>query len=127
MKTFPRPAAQLLLLAALAGASLSASAQSEPAAPQPVGVERVGEFVYLVRVSNPQRQPGRLQLLRPADGSVLYEDSSSQASFGQKLNVQHLPDGEYQLVVKLGPAQHRFTLNLRTTTQRTTDLTTARR
>lgn len=97
---------------------------------QPVGIEQVDDFVYLVRVSNPALQRGTLQLIRESDGTVLYEDVSFQPSFGKKLNVTALDDGLYAVVVKVGDRMDRFALRLRTTTQRTTDLrlaTTAQR
>lgn len=105
-----------------------ASAQQAPnqsAASQPVGVVRLDEFVYLVRVSNPGLQRGCLQLVRVADGAVLYQEVSTLPSFGQKLNVANLDDGQYAVVVSLGKSTHRYTLHLRTTTQRTTDLSLA--
>ncbi len=78
--------------------------------------------MYLVRVSNPGLQRGSLQLVRVADSAVLYEEVSTRPSFGQKLNVESLTDGQYAVVVTLGKSTHRYTLQLRTTTQRTTDL-----
>ncbi|GAA4390791.1 hypothetical protein GCM10023186_39380 [Hymenobacter koreensis] len=97
-----------------------ATAQQAPA--QPVTVAQTADFVYTVRVSNPARQLGRLQLVRTTDGAVLYQKSSSDGSFGEKLNVRNLADGRYALVVKLGTDTHRFGLDLQTTQTRSASL-----
>lgn len=123
MKTFLQTAALLALL--LTARAASSSPPNQPATAQPVGVQQVGEYVYLVRVSNPTQQRASLQLVRLTDGAVLYQELSSRPSFGQKLNVGNLADGQYAVVVKLGAATHRYTLQLRTTTQRSSLLSLA--
>ncbi|MCC3156220.1 hypothetical protein LJ737_03175 [Hymenobacter sp. 15J16-1T3B] len=118
MKLLLQTAALMSLL--LIGTERAATAQ-EPAG-QPVSLDQVADCVYLVRVSNPAQVPGRLQLVRATDGAVLYEQASTAAAFGQKLNVSHLADGRYAVVVKLGPATHRFALDLHTTQTRSARL-----
>jgi hypothetical protein len=118
MKTLLQTAALLALL--LVGAGRPVTAQ-EPAA-QPVCLDQLGEFVYLVRVSNPAQLPSRLQLVRTTDGTVLYEKTSTAPSFGEKLNVGHLADGRYAVVVKRGPDTRRFALDLHTTQTRSARL-----
>jgi hypothetical protein len=115
----------LLSLAALCLAEPVFAQRAEETSPQPVGIERVDTFRYLVRISNPALQKARLQLVRLSDSVVLYEENSASATFGQQLNVQSLPDGQYAIVVRVGPEQYRYTLQLQTETHRTTDLSTA--
>lgn len=112
-------AAALMSLLVL-GAGRPSTAQ-QPAG-QPVCVDQLAECVYLVRVSNPAQLAGHLQLVRTTDGAVLYDKSSAAASFGERLNVSHLADGQYAVVVKLGRATHRFALALRTTHTRQAQL-----
>ena len=129
MKTFLNNTARLAFLVVTSlgtiGTAVAQQGSDQQVTTQPVGVERVGEFVYLVRVSNPGLQRARLQLVRVADGTVLYQEVSTRPSFGQKLNVESLTDGQYAVVVTLGKSTHRYSLQLRTTTQRTTDLSLA--
>lgn len=68
-------------------------------------------------------QPGRLQLVDAGTGAVLYNELNSQVSFGQRFNVRDLPDGRYAFVVSLGRQQYRYALSLRTTAQRSAELT----
>lgn len=110
MKTLLQAALLMSLL--LTGMARPSTAQ-QPAG-QPVCVEQTAECVYLVRVSNPAQLPGHLQLVRATDGVVLYDKASVAPSFGEKLNVSGLADGQYAVVVKLGRATHRFALALHT-------------
>lgn len=128
MKPFLSTSRKLLPLLSVAAISFGNPVQAQSSAetkPQPVGIERIDTFSYLVRISNPALQKARLQLVRLSDSVVLYEESSANATFGQKLNVQSLPDGQYAIVVRVGPQQYRYTLHLQTETHRTTDLSTA--
>ncbi|AYA36797.1 hypothetical protein D3Y59_06835 [Hymenobacter oligotrophus] len=90
----------------------------QPGEAQPVHVEQVSAGVYVVRVSNPAQQTGRLQLVRLPDGVVLYESSSRKPAFGSKLNLQELPNGNYALVVQLGKEQRRYPMQISSTEQR---------
>lgn len=128
MKTLSLSVRKLLPLLSGAAICFAAPVQAqslEEVTPQPVGIERVDTFSYLVRISNPALQKARLQLVRLSDSKVLYEENSAKATFGQKLNVQSLPDGQYAILVRVGPEQYRYTLQLQTETHRTTDLSTA--
>ena len=87
-----------------------------------MGVQKVSEFSYRVWVSNPAAQAGRLQLVSLRTGEVLYRESSSRVSFGQRFDVHGLPDGQYAFEVKLGPEKYRYVLNLGTTSLRTAEL-----
>ncbi|RTQ48533.1 hypothetical protein EJV47_16305 [Hymenobacter gummosus] len=118
MKTLLQTSALLALL--LIGAGRPVTAQ-EPLG-QPVCLDQLADCVYLVRVSNPAQLPSRLQLVRAADGAVLYEKASTAPSFGEKLNVQQLPDGRYAVVVQRGPDMRRFALDLHTTQTRSARL-----
>ncbi|OON71104.1 hypothetical protein [Hymenobacter sp. CRA2] len=130
MKTLFQQAPRFVLFAALASVGFTplAHAQSEPEAAattntaQPVYIDKVGNFVYLVRVSNPAQQLSKVQLVRQHDGAKLFEATSRKPSFGHKINVQKLPDGEYTFVVKTGSEVHQFVLDLRTTTERSAQL-----
>ncbi|GAB2944296.1 hypothetical protein GCM10027048_06320 [Hymenobacter coalescens] len=113
---------RLLLLAACAGLGFSNPAHAATGDGQPVCVEQVSDFTYVVRVSNPSQKPTQLQLLRLDNGGVLYQGNSSAASFGRKFNIKNLEDGQYAIVVTTGSTTHRYTLNLQTTMQRTTSL-----
>jgi hypothetical protein len=122
MKTTLQYAAAGGLLMSLLVLGKSQLATAQQASGEPVCVEQVGDFVYVVRVSNPAQVPGRLQLVRAADGTVLYQKTSTAASFGDKLNVRNLADGRYAVVVKLGAATRRFALDLHTTQTRSAQL-----
>jgi hypothetical protein len=124
MKTLLQQAPRFVLLAAIAGLGFASPAQAadQPRSGQPVCVDKVADFTYLVRVSNPAQHRARVQLVRVSDGAVLHEDSSRQPSFGGKFNVKQLPDGDYALVVTMNNSTHRYPLNLRTTVQRNTML-----
>lgn len=98
-----------LLLGATFALGSAAPAQA-PLTNAPVGVEKMADFRYRVWVSNPAAQPGRLQLVDAGTGAVLYNELNSQVSFGQRFNVRNLPDG-------------RYALSLRTTAQRSAELT----
>ncbi|MCA8832476.1 hypothetical protein [Hymenobacter pini] len=93
----------------------------EPTA-HPVCLDQVADCVYLVRVSNPAQATCRLQVVRTADGAVLFEKTGQTMTFGEKLDVSSLADGRYAVVVKMGPETHRFNLNLRTTQTRSASL-----
>ncbi|RTQ48538.1 hypothetical protein EJV47_16330 [Hymenobacter gummosus] len=122
MKTLRQQAPRFVLLAAFAALGFTAPAQAATPAEngQPVCVDKVADFTYLVRVSNPAQRRARLQVVRISDGAVLHEESSRKPSFGEKLNVKQLPDGDYALVVELNNTTHRYPINLRTTVQRNT-------
>ena len=113
-----------LLQSSSLGLALTQPAQAQQPV-SPAGVEKMSDFSYRVWASNPAAQPGRLQLLNAATGTLLYEEYSSKVSFGRKFNVRDLPDGQYAFVVKLGKQQYRYTLNLHTTSQRSAELSAA--
>ncbi|KAA9333004.1 hypothetical protein F0P96_08445 [Hymenobacter busanensis] len=122
MKTLLQTAAALLFVAG-SSLGLTSAAQAETPSAQRVYVDQVGDRVYTVRVSNPTLQRGRVQLVRLSDNKLLYQGISSRPSFGRKLNVQELPDGQYAFVVKLGAETHRIDLNLQTaSTERVAEL-----
>lgn len=119
MKTLLKQAPRLLLVAACASLGFTQAAQAQSSArPQPVCVDKVGDFTYLVRVSNPRFQKGELQVVRLADNAVLYDKLTNKHVFGSKLNVKELPDGEYAFVVKVGKDVTRYTLDIHTTVER---------
>lgn len=91
---------------------------------QPVGVKKVADFSYRVSASNPAALRGTLQLVNSETGAVLYEEFSIKPTFGQQFNVRNLPDGNYAFVVKLGSQRYRYALRLRTTAQRSAELST---
>jgi hypothetical protein len=127
MKTNSQQAPRFLALAALAALGFTAPAQAQAPASsgEPVHVDKVGEFTYVVRVSNPAQQRTKVRLVRLSDGAVLHEGYSKQPTFGEKFNVQQLPDGQYAFDVVMGKNTHRYQLNLSTTVQRSTMLSMA--
>lgn len=110
-----------LLASALLTLGLSRPAQAQEPGP-PAGVQKITAESYRVWVSNPGALPGRLQLVNTTTGALLYEEASFKVSFGRRFDVRNLPDGEYAFVVKLGKEQYRYTLALRTTSQRSAEL-----
>jgi hypothetical protein len=87
-------------------------------------VDQVADFTYLVRVSNPHLQRSEVKVVRLSNNKILFQQSSLHPSFGHKLNVKELPDGQYAFVVKVGKETHRYTLDINTTMQRSTRLGT---
>ncbi|GAB3842559.1 hypothetical protein [Hymenobacter jeollabukensis] len=81
---------------------------------QPVCVDKVADFTYLVRVSNPAQKASQLWLERVDTGARLYSSSDKAPSFGRKLNVKNLEDGQYAIVVQTGKSTRRYTLELAT-------------
>ncbi|RAK62675.1 hypothetical protein [Hymenobacter edaphi] len=81
---------------------------------QPVCVDKVADFTYVVRVSNPSQKASQLWLERVDTGARLYRSSDKAPSFGRKLNVKNLEDGQYAIVVQTGKATRRYTLELAT-------------
>jgi hypothetical protein len=123
MKTVLSFLARPLLLGAGLGLSGLAAAQSPRS--QPVAIDQVADFVYLVRVSNPAQLPGQLQVIRSSDGEILYYGPvSRRAVFGGKLNIRGLSDGQYTFLIKVGKETHRYSLDLNTVVQRSARLGT---
>jgi hypothetical protein len=123
MKTLLQKASRLVLAAAFAGLGFTQPAQAQTANQAPaVSVLKVNDFTYIVRASNPQRQRSRLQVVRLSDNAVVYSQSTFKPTFGGRLNVQQLTDGEYAVVVKVGQGVTRYSLNLQTETERTVHL-----
>ncbi|WP_303309812.1 hypothetical protein [Hymenobacter sp. BT730] len=123
MKTLLQQAPRLLLVAACASLGFTQSAQAQSSArPQPVCVDKVTDFTYLVRVSNPQLQRGELKVIRLSDNKVLYNQFNKKAVFGSKLNVRELPDGEYAFIVRVGKDITRYTLDINTKLERSARL-----
>lgn len=123
MKTLIHSAAGLALLAAGLGTALPAQAQSSHR-PQPVCIDQVGPFAYLVRVSNPAGLRGEVQLRQLNGKKLLYQQYSRGTVFGKCLNVQELPDGQYSFVVKVGQQAYNYTLDIHSVHERTTRLGT---
>ncbi|MCC3156223.1 hypothetical protein LJ737_03190 [Hymenobacter sp. 15J16-1T3B] len=125
MKTFIKTASRFALAACLGlvGTSLPARAQAV-GRPQPVCIDQVGPFSYLVRVSNPSRQQGELQLLSMANNKLLYQQYSRGTVFGNRLNVQELPDGQYAFLVKVGKKTYNYTLDIHSSRERVARLGT---
>ena len=89
---------------------------------QPVCLQQVDEFRYLVRISNPAQQATTLRLLRQSDQTVLYEQQSRLPACGQQLNLRNLADGHYAVLVRIGRTDYRYDLLIQTTTRRETVL-----
>ncbi|RAK62673.1 hypothetical protein [Hymenobacter edaphi] len=119
MKTRIQTAPRLVLLAAglSFGASLPAPAQTS-SRPQPVCIDQVGPFTYLVRVSNPTRLQGEVQLVKMSNNKVLYQQYSRGTVFGNRLNVQELADGQYAFLVKVGKQTYNYTLDIHSSRDR---------
>lgn len=117
MKTLIAPAIRMAVLLAGLGAAQVATAQTS-ARPQPVCVDQVGAFSYLVRVSNPTRQQGEVQLVKLSNNAILYQQYSRGSVFGRRLNVQELPDGQYALRVKVGREAYNYTLDIHSSRER---------
>ncbi|UYZ58243.1 hypothetical protein [Hymenobacter latericus] len=115
MKTLLQTAPRVLMMAAFAGLGFVQPSMAQSPSGQPVYVDKVADFTYLVRVSNPAQRAAKVQLVRLRDGNVLYQGSSSRPSFGEKINVGSLPDGHYAFVVRIGNETHRYALDLQTT------------
>ncbi|RTQ48536.1 hypothetical protein EJV47_16320 [Hymenobacter gummosus] len=123
MKTLIISASRLLLLAAGLGLGASQPAAAQSAArPQPVCVDQVGPFSYLVRVSNPSRVWSYIQLTNPKTNQTFFQRYSKGHTFGNRLNVQNLPDGEYAFQVKVGKDVYNYTLDIHSTHDRTARL-----
>ncbi|KAA9333006.1 hypothetical protein F0P96_08455 [Hymenobacter busanensis] len=123
MKTHLLPVSRLFLLAACAGLGFTSSAQAQSSGvPQPVSVQQVADFTYVVRASNPHLERSEMKLVRLSDNKVLYRDVNFKPSSGRKLNVKELNDGQYAFVVRVGKDIHRYTLDIHTTVQRSTRL-----
>ena len=123
MKTLLQQAPRLLLVAACASLGFTQAAQAQSSVrPQPVAVDKVTDFTYLVRVSNPMFQRGELKVVRLSDNTVLYNQFTNKPVFGSKLNVRDLPDGEYAFIVKVGKDITRYTLDINTKMERTARL-----
>lgn len=113
MKTLLSTPSRVLLLGALAALGFSSAAQAQVvAASAPTYVTKLDENVYLLRISNPAQQKGRVQIVRMRDGARLSLGRSSAASFGYKLNVQNLVGEQYEVLVSLGASTYRYPLNL---------------
>ncbi|QIX61698.1 hypothetical protein FY528_10860 [Hymenobacter lutimineralis] len=113
MKTLLSTPSRVLLLGALAALGFSSAAQAQVvAASAPTYVSKLDENVYLLRISNPAQQKGRVQIVRMRDGARLSVGRSSEASFGYKLNVQNLVGEQYEVLVSLGANTYRYPLNL---------------
>lgn len=126
MKTLLQQAPRFVLLAACAGLGFIRPAQAaQPESGQPVNVDKVAGCTYLVRVSNPAQRWAKLELVRLSDGAVLHQDGSKRPDFGQKLNLSQLPDGQYAFVVTLNNNTHRYTIDLKASTQRSAVLSMA--
>ncbi|AYA37855.1 hypothetical protein D3Y59_12865 [Hymenobacter oligotrophus] len=115
MKTLLQTAPRVLMMAAFAGLGFAQPTLAQSPNGQPVHVDKVADFTYLVRVSNPTQQAAKVQLVRLRDGNVLYQGNSSRPTFGEKINVGSLPDGQYAFVVRIGNQTHRYSLDLHTT------------
>ena len=85
--------------------------------PQQAGVNKVGEQSFQVWAYNPDGRYGRVQLVDNSN-NVLYEEGSSAIHFGSRLNVSDLPDGRYVFMVRIGREEHRFGMQLHSTSQR---------
>lgn len=124
MKTFCHSLSRLLLTATI-GLTAAVAAQAQPNTeprPQPVCIDQVGDFSYLVRVSNPALERGELRLVRQSNGAVVYQHHSRGLNFGQRLNVRNLPDGQYAFVVKLGSKTYNYTLDIHSSYNRASRL-----
>lgn len=125
MKTILHKASRFLLVAAFAGLGFTQTAQAQTVAVNQapaVSVLKLNDFTYVVRASNPQRQRSRLEVIRLSDNAVVYSQSTFKPTFGGKLNVQQLSDGEYAVVVKVGQDVTRYALNMQTETERKVSL-----
>ncbi|GAB3842551.1 hypothetical protein [Hymenobacter jeollabukensis] len=123
MKTLIQTAPRLALLAACLGLGVSQPAHAQSASrPQPVCIDQVGPFTYLVRVSNPTRQPGELQVVNMSNKKLLYQHNSRGIVFGNLLNVGALADGQYAFLVKVGKQTYNYTLDIHSTYDRVSRL-----
>lgn len=124
MKTLLNSARILSLLAAALGLNCAQPATAADTLPtnQPVTarVDKVDNNTYLVRVSNPSQKWSEVRLVSATRGSDMYRSRDMAPSFGRKLNLSNLEDGQYTLVVKTSQATSSFTLNLRTQAQQRT-------
>ncbi|GAA4390768.1 hypothetical protein [Hymenobacter koreensis] len=125
MKTLAQQASRFLFLAAFAALGLAPAAQAttpDQPRPQPISVQQVADYTYVVRVSNPTLERSQVQLVRLSNNTVLFRKSHNGPAFGHKLNVEQLPDGEYAFEVKVGKQTHRYTLDIHTQMQRSARL-----
>lgn len=117
MKTLFNPSRVFALLAAGFGLSFAQPFQAQAADGKPVCVDKLDNFTYLVRVSNPTQQRSEMLLERP-DGKRLYSSNDFAPSYGRKLNLKNLEDGQYAIVVKTGQEVYRYTLTVQTLKER---------
>ncbi len=106
----------VLLLSACLGVLGTQVARAQEG-PQQAGVNKVGEQSFQVWAYNPDGRYGRVQLVDNSN-NVLFEEGSSAIHFGSRLNVGDLPDGHYVFMVRIGREEHRFGLQLHSTSQR---------
>lgn len=117
MKTLLNPSRTLFLLAASLGLSFAQPARATDDKPVTVRVDKTAAHTYLVRVSNPSQKWSQVRLERADNGAELYHSSDFAPAYGRLLNLKHLEDGKYNLVVKSGKTVSRFTLNMHTQAQ----------
>ncbi|MCC3156225.1 hypothetical protein LJ737_03200 [Hymenobacter sp. 15J16-1T3B] len=80
----------------------------------PVRVDKLSDFTYLLSVSNPSQKTSQVWLENLETGARLYQSSDKAPSFGRKLNVKNLEDGQYAIVVQTDRVTRRYTLELST-------------
>ena len=129
MKTLLNPSRTLFLLAATLGLSFTQltparAADGKPATtedkPVIVRVDKVDTHTYLVRVSNPSQKWSQVHLVPAGGGAELYRSGDVAPSYGRKLNLKNLEDGQYDLFVKTDKTTSRYTINIQTQSRQRT-------
>ena len=111
------PLSTLLLLGATLSLLTLGSAVAQDAPYQQAGVTKLSDFHYRVWACNPKAAHGSVRLL-DASRKVLYDQYSSNISFGQSFDISQLSEGKYEFLVMVGGEPHRFPLTVQTVTAR---------
>ncbi|MBD2723044.1 hypothetical protein [Hymenobacter armeniacus] len=79
------------------------------------------DLSYRVWACNPAAKPGFIQMVDDK-GTVYFEQYSSATNFGRKLNFSELPNGKYTILVKIGYDEHRFSVNMQSSSRQWADV-----
>ncbi|RTQ48537.1 hypothetical protein EJV47_16325 [Hymenobacter gummosus] len=105
MKRLLAPAS---LLAALAAPLTATAAPAEP----PASVQALDHENIRVRIDNPARLSGRVQVVRLSNGQPLFDEAFAAEAYGHRFNFRDLPAGRYALTMTVGAQTYRYTMEV---------------
>ena len=100
-----------MLCAAFFGASVvhtAAWAQE----PQPLHVTQPDASSLRLHFENPTRQASRLQVLDLAANRLLLNETHREPAYATRLKFDQLPAGRYRVLLRVGRARYRYTVQL---------------